>query len=123
LVAGRCCPFDGIVVTAALGEPPPPLIEQLKWSGSSCRWGGPLIHHQALTVVEKIAPDNTNAQLALVRFVPLPVTKLSAVTVQFFRTIGGKRTSCEAPTLPVVTGPAIGPPPEKQPHWDRPVLA
>lgn len=29
----ECGPFDAIVVTAALGEPPPPLIEQLKVGG------------------------------------------------------------------------------------------
>src|SRR6266478_8210467 len=36
----ECGPFDAIVVTAALGEPPPPLIERLKvGAGLSCRWG------------------------------------------------------------------------------------
>ena len=29
----ECGPFDAIVVTAALGQPPPPLIEQLKVGG------------------------------------------------------------------------------------------
>ena len=35
----ECGPFDAVVVTAALGQVPPPLLSSLKWVvGSSCRW-------------------------------------------------------------------------------------
>ena len=66
----ECGPFDAIVVTAALGQIPPPLIEQLKG------WRlvmpvGPAYTTQHLTVFEKIAPDKTTTRaVALVRFVP-----------------------------------------------------
>ena len=36
----ECGPFDAIVVTAALGQVPPPLIEQLKVGGSARHAGG-----------------------------------------------------------------------------------
>jgi len=66
----ECGPFDAIVVTAALGQVPPPLIEQLKVGGRLVMpVGGYGTQH--LTVVEKIAPDKTTTRaVAPVRFVP-----------------------------------------------------
>ncbi|MBB4370045.1 protein-L-isoaspartate(D-aspartate) O-methyltransferase [Bradyrhizobium sp. cir1] len=67
----ECGPFDAIVVTAALGQPPPPLIEQLKVGGRLVMPVGPGYTTQQLTVIEKIAPDKTTTRaVALVRFVP-----------------------------------------------------
>jgi protein-L-isoaspartate(D-aspartate) O-methyltransferase len=67
----ECGPFDAIVVTAALGQPPPPLIEQLKVGGRLVMPVGPAYSTQHLTVVEKIASDRTTTRaVALVRFVP-----------------------------------------------------
>ena len=58
-------------VTAALGQLPPPLIEQLKVGGRLVMPVGPAYTTQQLTVVEKIAPDKTTTRaVALVRFVP-----------------------------------------------------
>lgn len=66
-----CGPFDAIVVTAALGKPPPPLIEQLKESGRLVMPVGSAYGTQQLTVVEKIAPGKTTTRaVAPVRFVP-----------------------------------------------------
>src|SRR5437016_381307 len=66
----ECGLFDAIVVTAALGEPPP-LIEQLKVGGRLVMPVGPGYTTQQLTVVEKIAPGKTTTRaVALVRFVP-----------------------------------------------------
>ncbi|MEH2561016.1 protein-L-isoaspartate(D-aspartate) O-methyltransferase [Bradyrhizobium sp. AZCC 2289] len=67
----ECGPFDAIVVTAALGELPPPLIEQLKVGGRLVMPVGSAYTTQHLTVVEKIAPGKTTTRaVALVRFVP-----------------------------------------------------
>ncbi len=67
----ECGPFDAIVVTAALGQVPPPLIEQLKVGGRLVMPVGPAYSTQQLTVVEKIAPDKTTTRaVGLVRFVP-----------------------------------------------------
>jgi protein-L-isoaspartate(D-aspartate) O-methyltransferase len=67
----ECSPFDAIVVTAALGQVPPPLIEQLKVGGRLIMPVGPGYSTQQLTVVEKIAPGKTTTRaVALVRFVP-----------------------------------------------------
>ncbi|KGT74688.1 protein-L-isoaspartate O-methyltransferase [Bradyrhizobium japonicum] len=67
----ECGPFDAIVVTAALGEPPPPLIEQLKVGGRLVMPVGPAYTTQQLTVVEKVALGKTTTRaVALVRFVP-----------------------------------------------------
>jgi protein-L-isoaspartate(D-aspartate) O-methyltransferase len=67
----ECGPFDAIVVTAALGELPPPLIEQLKVGGRLVMPVGPVYSSQHLTVVEKVAPDKTTTRaVAPVRFVP-----------------------------------------------------
>jgi protein-L-isoaspartate(D-aspartate) O-methyltransferase len=67
----ECGPFDAIVVTAALGQVPPPLIEQLKVGGRLVMPVGAAYTTQHLTVVEKIAPGKTTTRaVALVRFVP-----------------------------------------------------
>ena len=67
----ECGPFDAIVVTAALGQIPPPLIEQLKVGGRLVMPVGADYGTQHLTVVEKVAADNTTARaVAPVRFVP-----------------------------------------------------
>ena len=67
----ECGPFDAIVVTAALGEVPPPLIEQLKVGGRLVMPVGPGYATQQLTVVEKTAPGKTTTRaVTLVRFVP-----------------------------------------------------
>src|SRR5512144_2286300 len=67
----ECGPFDAIVVTAALGQPPPPLIEQLKVGGRLVMPLGPASATQQLTVVEKVAPGETKTRsVILVRFVP-----------------------------------------------------
>jgi protein-L-isoaspartate(D-aspartate) O-methyltransferase len=67
----ECGPFDAIVVTAALGEPPPPLIEQLKVGGRLVMPVGSAYGTQQLTVVEKIADGQTKTRaVAYVRFVP-----------------------------------------------------
>jgi protein-L-isoaspartate(D-aspartate) O-methyltransferase len=67
----ECGPFDAIVVTAALGHVPPPLIEQLKVGGRLVMPLGSIEAPQQLTVVEKIAPSETRMRsITLVRFVP-----------------------------------------------------
>ena len=67
----ECCPFDAIVVTAALGHVPPRLIEQLKVGGRLVMPLGPASATQQLSVVEKIAPGETKTRsVILVRFVP-----------------------------------------------------
>jgi protein-L-isoaspartate(D-aspartate) O-methyltransferase len=66
----ECGPFDAIVVTAALGHVPQPLIEQLKVGGLLVMPLGPSAIQQ-LTVVEKIAPGQTKPRSVIpVRFVP-----------------------------------------------------
>ena len=55
----ECGPFDAVIVTAALGHVPPPLIEQLKVGGRLVMPLGPAHAPQQLTVVEKIAPSET----------------------------------------------------------------
>ena len=72
----ECGPFDAIVVTAALGEVPPPLIEQLKVGGRLIMPVGAAYATQHLTVVEKIASDRTTTRaVAPVRFVPFTRSK------------------------------------------------
>src|SRR5260370_5012646 len=69
----ECGPFDAIVVTAALDQPPPPLIEQLNVGGRLVMPVGAAYTTQHLTVVEKIAPVKTTTHtVALLRFVPFP---------------------------------------------------
>jgi protein-L-isoaspartate(D-aspartate) O-methyltransferase len=66
-----CGPFDAIIVTAALGEVPPLLIEQLKVGGRLVMPVGPAYTTQQLTVVEKTDPGKTTTRAAgFVRFVP-----------------------------------------------------
>ncbi|KRR27253.1 protein-L-isoaspartate O-methyltransferase [Bradyrhizobium retamae] len=72
----ECGPFDAIVVTAALGEVPSPLIEQLKVGGRLVMPVGSAYTSQQLTVVEKVAPDKTTTRaVAPVRFVPFTRSK------------------------------------------------
>lgn len=67
----ECGPFDAIVVTAALGQIPPPLIGQLKVGGRLVMPVGAEYGTQQLTVVEKTATDKTTTRaVAPVRFVP-----------------------------------------------------
>ena len=66
-----CGPFDAVVVTAALGHVPPPLIEQLKTGGKLVMPVGPPGATQRLTVIEKTSADTTETRHhGLVRFVP-----------------------------------------------------
>jgi protein-L-isoaspartate(D-aspartate) O-methyltransferase len=67
----ECAPFDAVIVTAALGHVPPPLIEQLKVGGRLVMPLGPAYLPQKLTVIEKIAPSETRMRsIILVQFVP-----------------------------------------------------
>jgi len=67
----ECGPFDAMIVTAALGHAPPPLIEQLKVGGWLVMPLGPPGEPQQLTVIEKIAPNETRMRSVIpVRFVP-----------------------------------------------------
>ena len=65
-------PFDGIVVTAAAGHIPPPLVEQLEPGGRMVIPVGGQFQVQQLVLVEK-RPDGsvTTRSLVPVRFVPL----------------------------------------------------
>jgi protein-L-isoaspartate(D-aspartate) O-methyltransferase len=72
----ECGPFDAILVTAALGHVPPPLIEQLKLGGRLVMPLGSARPSQQLTVVEKIAPSETRMRsITLVQFVPFTRSK------------------------------------------------
>jgi protein-L-isoaspartate(D-aspartate) O-methyltransferase len=65
-------PYDGIVVTAAAGEIPPPLVEQLKPGARMIIPVGPVFGAQSLMLVEKDAAGQVRTQsLMAVRFVPL----------------------------------------------------
>ncbi len=67
----ECGPFDQIIVTAAIGHIPPPLIEQLKVGGKLVMPLGPPDNVQYLTVIEKTGPGETKGRIVmLVRFVP-----------------------------------------------------
>jgi len=67
----ECGPFDAMIVTAALGHVPPPLIEQLKVGGRLVMPLGPAHALQLLTVIEKIAPSETQMRsVTPVVFVP-----------------------------------------------------
>src|SRR5947207_9782156 len=59
-----CGPFDEIIVTAALGQVPPPLTEQLKLGGRLVMPVGPAYTTQQLTVVEKTGPGKTTTRAA-----------------------------------------------------------
>jgi protein-L-isoaspartate(D-aspartate) O-methyltransferase len=66
-------PFDGIIVTAATGQIPPPLIRQLKPGGRMVIPLGAPFALQHLVLVERNADDGrvTTKQLLPVSFVPL----------------------------------------------------
>ncbi len=65
-------PFDGIIVTAAVGHIPPPLIRQLKAGGRMVIPVGSPFLIQHLTLVEKDRNGEVRTrQLLPVRFVPL----------------------------------------------------
>ena len=65
-------PFDGIVVTAASQQIPPPLIEQLKPSGRMVIPIGAAFLTQQLMLVEKLADGTVRTEALLpVSFVPL----------------------------------------------------
>jgi protein-L-isoaspartate(D-aspartate) O-methyltransferase len=67
----ECGPFDAIIITAALEQIPPPLVEQLKAGGRLVTPVGPAYTTQQLIVVEKIGPGRTTTRaVGLVRFVP-----------------------------------------------------
>jgi len=67
----ECGPFDAIIVTAALGHVPPPLIAQLKVGGRLVMPVGPPGFAQQLSIVEKLADGTTKKRLVgPVRFVP-----------------------------------------------------
>lgn len=67
----ECGPYDAVIVTAALGEVPKPLIEQLKVGGKLVMPIGAPGAIQILTVVEKVAADTVTARAVTpVRFVP-----------------------------------------------------
>jgi len=65
-------PFDGIVVTAAAGEIPPPLVKQLAAGGRMVIPIGSIFGTQSLMLVEKEADGKIHTRsLMAVRFVPL----------------------------------------------------
>jgi protein-L-isoaspartate(D-aspartate) O-methyltransferase len=65
-------PFDGLVVTAAAGHVPPPLIEQLKPGGRMVIPVGEPFRVQRLVLITKAADGSLRSrQLLPVRFVPL----------------------------------------------------
>lgn len=67
----ECGPYDAIVITAALPEIPPALLEQLKVGGRLVMPLGLPGAVQLLTVAEKVAPDKTTLRaIAPVQFVP-----------------------------------------------------
>jgi protein-L-isoaspartate(D-aspartate) O-methyltransferase len=67
----ECGPFDAIVVTAALGHVPQPLIEQMKIGGRLVMPVGPMRGGQQLTVIEKTSSTTTKSRDAgSVLFVP-----------------------------------------------------
>ena len=68
----ECGPFDGILVTAAAGHVPPPLVKQLKPGGRMLVPVGSVFGPQFLTLVEKTRGGQiTTRQLLPVSFVPL----------------------------------------------------
>jgi protein-L-isoaspartate(D-aspartate) O-methyltransferase len=68
----ECGPFDGVLVTAATGHVPPPLVEQLRPGGRIVIPVGGAFGPQFLTLVEKAADGKiTTRQILPVFFVPL----------------------------------------------------
>ena len=69
----ECGPFDQIIITAAIGHIPSPLIEQLKVGGKLVMPLGAPDNVQYLTVIEKTGPgpgETKGRIVMLVRFVP-----------------------------------------------------
>lgn len=65
-------PFDAVIVTAAAGHLPPPLLDQLKPGGIICIPVGPVYQVQTLMLVRKDKDGAvTTEQLLPVRFVPM----------------------------------------------------
>lgn len=65
-------PYDGILVTAASGDVPPPLIRQLKPGGRMVIPVGTAFFAQELILIEKAKDGSvTTQQILPVRFVPL----------------------------------------------------
>ena len=63
--------LDAIVITAAIGEIPPPLLEQLKVGGKLVMPAGSPGEVQLLMVIDKVTPDKTTMRaVTAVRFVP-----------------------------------------------------
>ena len=68
----ECGPFDAIIVTAAAGHVPPPLVKQLKPGGRMVIPVGSVFGPQCLTLVEKTTDNRIKTRQFLpVRFVPL----------------------------------------------------
>jgi protein-L-isoaspartate(D-aspartate) O-methyltransferase len=68
----KYAPFDAIIVTAAAGHIPPPLLEQLKNNGRMVIPVGGSFTVQNLILINKDADGNiTTRNLMPVRFVPL----------------------------------------------------
>ncbi len=68
----EAAPFDAIIVTAAAGFVPPPLVEQLKPGGRLVIPVGSVYGAQSLVLVEKAADGTVGTETLLpVRFVPL----------------------------------------------------
>ncbi|PCJ46371.1 MAG: protein-L-isoaspartate O-methyltransferase [Moraxellaceae bacterium] len=65
-------PFDSIIITAAGGQIPPPLIEQLKYGGRMVLpIGGPFSTQYLMLVIKDYNGHITTRQVLPVRFVPL----------------------------------------------------
>jgi protein-L-isoaspartate(D-aspartate) O-methyltransferase len=68
----QAAPFDGIMVTAAAGGIPPPLLDQLRPGGRMVIPVGGAFALQHLVLVEKAADGKVRTRQTLpVRFVPL----------------------------------------------------
>ena len=68
----HAAPFDAVIVTAAAGHIPPPLIDQLRPGGRMVITVGPVYSVQVLILVEKQpGGEVTTRQLLPVRFVPM----------------------------------------------------
>ena len=67
----ECGPFDAIIVTAALGEIPPPLHRAAQGRRQARHAGRLARPVQLLMVIDKVAPDKTTMRaVTAVRFVP-----------------------------------------------------
>ena len=64
-------PFDAIIVTAAAGFVPPPLMKQLKMGGRIIIPLGSTKYYQVLTLVNKGEDGVKTKHIANVRFVPM----------------------------------------------------